>query len=133
MQISIEFVPKKVGDHDEELTIHYDTGKLQLIISIQIGFVANTIIGHKYILTYYRYRTLSFSAGEEVYVQLYGSSIDVNVRLDRSSLMLDNTYLGLSSQRSAIIHNRSNVVVHYQWKAFASEMEENMKRERWRE
>lgn len=61
--------------------------------------------------------------------QLYGSSVDVNVRLDRSSLILENTYLCLSSQRSVVIHNRSDVVVHYQWKAFASELEENMKRE----
>ena len=73
--------------------------------------------------------SFSFSEGEEVCAQLYGSSVDVNVRLDRSSLILENTYLGLSSQRSVIIHNRSDVVVHYQWKAFASEMEENMKRE----
>ena len=68
-------------------------------------------------------------SGEEVCAQLYGSSTDVNVRLDRSSLTLDSTYLGLSSQRSVVIHNRSNVVVHYQWKAFASELEEEVRRQ----
>lgn len=27
MQVSFNFAPWKVGDHAEELTIHYDTGK----------------------------------------------------------------------------------------------------------
>ena len=67
--------------------------------------------------------------GEEVYTQLYGTAINVNVTLDRSSLVLDDTYLSLSSQRSVIIHNRSDVVVHYQWKAFASELEEDFRRQ----
>ena len=34
-----------------------------------------------------------------MYTQLYGSAIDVNVRLDRSSILLENTFIGLSSQR----------------------------------
>ena len=64
-----------------------------------------------------------------MWAQLHGSAVDVNVRLDRSSLTLESTYLGLSSQRTVVLHNRSNVVVHYQWKAFASELEENAKRQ----
>ena len=30
---------------------------------------------------------------------------------------------------SVILHNQSDVVVHYEWKAFSSEMEEDMQRE----
>ena len=37
--------------------------------------------------------------GESVYSALHGSSVDVNVRLDRNSLKLENTYIGLSTQR----------------------------------
>ena len=37
--------------------------------------------------------------GESVYTQLQGSSVDVNVRLDRSSVKLENTFIGLSTQR----------------------------------
>ena len=33
MQVSVEFVPKKVGDHNKDLMIHYNTGKLQVIIN----------------------------------------------------------------------------------------------------
>ena len=31
--------------------------------------------------------------------------------------------------RSVIIHNRSNVVVHYEWKAFATEEDEQTEKE----
>ena len=37
--------------------------------------------------------------GEVLYTQLQGSANDVNVRLDRSSIMHENTYIGLSSKR----------------------------------
>ena len=31
--------------------------------------------------------------------------------------------------RSVMIHNRSDVIVHYEWKAFATEEEEQMEKE----
>ena len=34
-----------------------------------------------------------------MYIQLHGTAIDVNVRLDKSSLMMEDTFLGLTSQR----------------------------------
>ena len=37
--------------------------------------------------------------GEEVCVALYGGAIDVNVRLDRNTVKMENTYITLSSQR----------------------------------
>lgn len=61
VQVTISFTPKKVGEHDGELVLLYDTG-------------------------------------EKVYTKLYGSAIDVNVRLDRSSVTVDNAYIGLFSQ-----------------------------------
>ena len=42
---------------------------------------------------------LYYSTGEEVYTALYGNASDVNVRLDRTTVSLDNTFIGLSSQR----------------------------------
>ncbi len=41
-----------------------------------------------------------YCAGEDVYSQIYGSAIDVSVRLDRSSIALESAYIGLSTQRS---------------------------------
>ena len=72
---------------------------------------------------------LRYNTGEEVYTQLYGSARDTNVRLDRSSITMEDTYIGLSSQRSVVLHNRSDVVVHFEWKAFSSKMEEDMQKE----
>ena len=46
-----------------------------------------------------------------MYVQLYGSATDVNVRLDKSSIMLDNTFIGLSSQRYSA--HVSYYLIHY--------------------
>ena len=87
-----------------------------------------------------------------MYSSLYGSSVDVNVRLDRNSVRLENTYIGLSTQRYihtythytviftvdstsiqmhrfVTLYNRSKVVVHYQWKAFSSVEEEKAQKE----
>lgn len=63
VQVTISFTPKKVGEHDGELVLLYETG-------------------------------------EKVHTKLYGSAIDVNVRLDRSSVTVDNAYIGLFSQGS---------------------------------
>lgn len=48
-----------------------------------------------YTIMYYNYDSL----GEVVYVSLYGTAVDVNVRLDKNSLIMDSTYIGLCSQR----------------------------------
>ena len=50
---------------------------------------------------------LCLFAGESVYSSLHGSSVDVNVRLDRSSLKLENTYIGLSTQRYYTLRDNS--------------------------
>lgn len=42
---------------------------------------------------------IGLRTGEVLYTQLQGSANDVNVRLDRSSIMHENTYIGLSSKR----------------------------------
>lgn len=42
---------------------------------------------------------LRYDSGETVYTKLYGSANDVNVRLDKSSVSMENTFIGLSSHR----------------------------------
>lgn len=32
-------------------------------------------------------------------MQLHGTAVDVNVRLDKGSILMENTYIGLCSQR----------------------------------
>ena len=37
--------------------------------------------------------------GEDVYITLYGEAVDVNVRLDKNVLKLENTFISCTSQR----------------------------------
>ena len=37
--------------------------------------------------------------GEDVYITLYGAAVDVNVRLDKNVLKLENTFISCTSQR----------------------------------
>ncbi|KAL0967855.1 hypothetical protein UPYG_G00258380 [Umbra pygmaea] len=87
IQVTVGFIPKTVGDHSQDLLLHYHTG-------------------------------------EDVYISLYGAAADVNVRLDRNSVILEKTYISMSNQRSVSIVNRSDTMLHYQWKRFATDQEE---------
>ncbi|XP_039245118.1 hydrocephalus-inducing protein-like isoform X2 [Pipra filicauda] len=62
--------------------------------------------------------------GEDTHTRLLGKAKDFNIGLDKYSLELDKTYLTLSSHRTTVIHNRSNITARFQWKAFATEAEE---------
>ena len=64
-------------------------------------------------------------------VALYGAAVDANVRLDKSMLRIDNTYVLMANQRTVTIHNRSDVLVHYKWSPYATQMEEDMQKERY--
>lgn len=70
-------------------------------------------------------------AGEDIYISLHGAATDVNVRLERNSVLLEKTYISMANQRSVAIVNRSDTIVHYQWKSFATEEEEEQQRKRW--
>lgn len=54
--------------------------------------------------------------------------MDVNIRLDRNSLMIAKTYLTLANHRSVVIHNRSEIIAHFQWKAFVTQEEEDQQK-----
>jgi hydrocephalus-inducing protein len=72
-----------------------------------------------------------FSSGEDVYISLYGVSTDVNVRLARNSVIVETTYISMANQSSVSIVNRSDTIVHYQWKRCATEQEEEQQKLRW--
>ncbi|XP_006878929.1 PREDICTED: hydrocephalus-inducing protein homolog [Elephantulus edwardii] len=71
-----------------------------------------------------------YDTGERVYVSLYGAAIDMNIRLDRNSLTIEKTFISLASQRIVTIHNRSNIIAHFQWKIFATQDEEEREKHR---
>ncbi|KAI5620965.1 hydrocephalus-inducing protein-like, partial [Silurus asotus] len=71
---------------------------------------------------------LHYNTGEDVYISLYGASTDINVRLEKNSLWVEKTYIFMANQRTVSILNRSDSIVHFQWKGFASEEEEEKHR-----
>ncbi|XP_054055083.1 hydrocephalus-inducing protein homolog isoform X14 [Rissa tridactyla] len=73
-----------------------------------------------------------YDTGEDIHTSLYGAAVDVNIRLDRNSLTVEKTYLALSNHRSVVIHNRSEIIAHFQWKAFVTQEEEDQQKLRLR-
>uniref|UniRef100_A0A663MY75 HYDIN/VesB/CFA65-like Ig-like domain-containing protein n=1 Tax=Athene cunicularia TaxID=194338 RepID=A0A663MY75_ATHCN len=76
-----------------------------------------------------------YDTGEDIHTGLYGAAVDVNIGLARSSLIVEKTYLTLSNHRSVVIHNWSEIIVHFQWKTFVTQEEEDHQklRFRWKE
>lgn len=70
-------------------------------------------------------------AGEVVYVVLYGAAIDTNVRLEKNTIRIDNTYISMANQKTVTIHNRSNVIAHFKWSPLATQEEEDSQKERY--
>ena len=87
MQVTVTFLPLSVGDSSGELAVQYDTGRYHMELRVM------------YICSAHTFSMYIGYVGESVYSTLHGSSVDVNVRLDRSSIKLENTYIGLSTQR----------------------------------
>ncbi|XP_028665442.1 hydrocephalus-inducing protein homolog [Erpetoichthys calabaricus] len=73
---------------------------------------------------------LHYDTGEDIYISLYGAASDVNVRLNKSSVIIEKTYVSLTNQRSLTICNRSDIIVHYKWKSLATQEEEDEEKTR---
>jgi hydrocephalus-inducing protein len=71
---------------------------------------------------------ICYDSNELVYVTMYGASQDINVRLDKNSLRIEDTYITMTNQRTVTIHNRSDIIVHYEWKKFATIEEEEQQK-----
>ena len=63
-----------------------------------------------------------------MYVSLYGSAQDANVRLDQNSLTMESTYLSMATQRTVVITNKSDVIAHFRWTQFATQEEEDQQK-----
>lgn len=71
---------------------------------------------------------ISYDTGESIYVKLHGVAQDVNVRLDKNAVRIEDTYITMTNQRTLTIHNRSDAIVHYEWKKFATYEEEQQQK-----
>ncbi|XP_053402100.1 hydrocephalus-inducing protein homolog isoform X11 [Mercenaria mercenaria] len=91
MQVTVEFIPDKVGDHKQVLVVHYDSG-------------------------------------EDINISLYGAAQDANVRLDKNSLRIENTFISMANQRTVTISNRTDVLARFRWTQFATKEEEDQQK-----
>ncbi|XP_035827636.1 hydrocephalus-inducing protein [Aplysia californica] len=71
---------------------------------------------------------LTYDTGEEVSIALYGASQDANVRLDKNSIRIENTYISMANQRTVVITNRSDFIAHFRWTRFATQDDEDQQR-----
>ncbi|KAJ3287536.1 hypothetical protein HK104_008544 [Borealophlyctis nickersoniae] len=73
---------------------------------------------------------ITYDTGDQIVSSLLATSEDANIRLEKSTLRLDNTYISLSSMKSVRICNRSDIMAKFQWKRFATAAEERQYRMR---
>ena len=71
---------------------------------------------------------LHYDTGEDIYIALYGAAQDSNVRLDKNSIRIENTFISMANQRTVTISNRSNVIAHYRWTQYATLEEEDQQK-----
>ena len=109
MQVTVDFHPTVNGEVNDELIISYDTGML---------FSEEDRSATRF----------SRSLGEQVFVHVYGVAQDINVRLEKKSLHFENTYLEMINQRTVTLSNRTDQLVHFQWKQYPNEREEEQQK-----
>lgn len=77
-----------------------------------------------------RYRFVSVP-GEKLRIDLQSSAENCHIRIDRGTVRLEETFLGLSRSKTLLIHNRSNHIVKYKWMLFESVEADNERKEQW--
>ncbi len=77
---------------------------------------------------YERELTILYDTGESVFVQLSGIAQDINIRLEKNSIRIEDTYITMTNQRNLTIHNRSELIIHYEWKKYATSEEEEQQK-----
>ena len=70
---------------------------------------------------------VEYDSGERTYVALSASAGGVDVCLSTPSLQLEPAYIGLCSQKTLKIVNRSEIPVKFSWEAFATSEEEEVR------
>ena len=62
------------------------------------------------------------------YAELLGQGQLSNVYLSKSVISMEESYIGLQSQQTLHIVNKSNFKVSFEWRAFSSEKDEKPKK-----
>ena len=68
----------------------------------------------------------------QAYIPVIGAAHNGNVYLSKSFIQMDDAYIGLQSQQTLQIVNKSSVKVDFQWRSFSTEKEETEKKNKLR-
>ncbi|EFN85828.1 Hydrocephalus-inducing protein-like protein [Harpegnathos saltator] len=121
MQFTASFLSEKSGDFKANLFLSYESELDLRQVSEDTFFLLDTKCLATAIEDKCRklqsadYRS---SAGEKLCLSLQSSSANCTIRIDRSSVRMEDTYLGLSRSKVLTIHNRSDHTVKFQWMCF---------------
>ncbi|XP_075242911.1 hydrocephalus-inducing protein-like isoform X4 [Convolutriloba macropyga] len=72
---------------------------------------------------------IHYDTGEDLCVRLSGVAMDVNIRLDKSTVRMENTFISLTTKRTVGIVNRSDVIAKFTWKLLSSAKEDEQFKE----
>ncbi|KAL6429112.1 hypothetical protein ACFW04_008117 [Cataglyphis niger] len=61
---------------------------------------------------------LEYESGEKLCLTLQSLAINCTIRIDRGSVRMEDTYIGLSRSKLLTIYNRSDYIVKFQWMRF---------------
>ncbi|KAK9306551.1 hypothetical protein QLX08_002752 [Tetragonisca angustula] len=75
---------------------------------------------------------LEYETGEKVRMDLRSSAESCSIRIDRGSVRMEETFLGLSRSKIFTIHNRSNYIVKYKWMQLESIEADNERKEHYK-
>ncbi|XP_048264437.1 hydrocephalus-inducing protein homolog [Bombus terrestris] len=75
---------------------------------------------------------LEYETEEKLRIELRCSTENCPVRIDRGSIRMEDTFLGLSRSKILTIHNRSNYIVKYKWMQLESIEADNERREHYK-
>ncbi|XP_066413817.1 hydrocephalus-inducing protein homolog [Molothrus aeneus] len=69
-----------------------------------------------------------YDTGEDTHTSLHARAVDAHIGLDRNTVTLEKTYISMSNSATVLIHNRSDITARFQWKAVATEEQEDQLR-----
>ena len=73
---------------------------------------------------------IEFFKGPKCYIAASGAGKNVNVSLSTPSVALEPSYISLTSQSVVKVRNQSEIPIHFKWKSFAKEADEENERAR---
>ncbi|XP_065674973.1 hydrocephalus-inducing protein homolog isoform X5 [Hydra vulgaris] len=109
---------------DKPFFLQPDNGVLEVSQSMQIHVKVNPQING----SFNKSLIVHYDTGEDVYISMFVDAEDINIRLDKNTIKLENTYITSSSRRSLMLFNRSEFVINFSWKTFATTAEEEQQK-----